>query len=160
MAHAITRENLGAWLLKANPALWDLRRFRADGERRITSWAVQPGYRSRLMSLGDRVLFWVSGSGADGLARGIWGLGHVRGEAEAWVDTDSGWWLNDGSRRAVSSRVEVDIPLLDLPVTVAELRAAGIDDLEVLTVPQMANPSWVSKTQLAALEALLPDWPL
>ena len=27
MAHAINRSNLGAWLLKCNPALWDLAAF-------------------------------------------------------------------------------------------------------------------------------------
>lgn len=159
MAQAITRDNLGAWLLKANPAVWDLHRFRADGHRSIASWAVRPGYRSRLMRGGDRVVFWVSGSGAGGLPRGIWGLGHVLAEAEAWTDTEQGWWRDDGSRQAVRGRVEVDIPLLDEPVTAAELRAAGLGDLEVLSVPQMSNPSWVSRTQLAALDTVVPTWP-
>ena len=159
MAQAVNREVLGAWLLKANPAVWDIRRFRTDGEKRIGSWSVQPGYRSALMRRGDRVLFWLSGPGTGGLARGIWGLGHVFGEAEAWSDSDRGWWLDDAARHALRGRVEVDVPLLDQPVAVAELRAAGIGDLEVQRVPQGSNPSWVSKAQLDALKPLLPDWP-
>lgn len=156
---AVSRDNLGAWLLKAHPDVWDVRRFRAEGESRIRSWSVQPGYRSRLMRPGDRALFWLSGPGRGGLVRGVWGLGHVRAEPEPWADTDDGWWLDPSARSAVRARVEVDIALLDDPVPVAELRTAGIDDLEVLRVPQMANPSWVSRAQLAALDAVLPDWP-
>ena len=159
MAQAVSREVLGAWLLKANPAVWDVRRFRAEGETRVTSWSVQPGYRSALMRRGDKVLFWLSGPGTRGLARGIWGLGHVVGEAEAWSDHERGWWLDDAARQALRARVEVDVPLLDEPLPVAELRAAGIHDLEVQRVPQGSNPSWVSKDQLAALQPLLPDWP-
>lgn len=159
MGQAVSRDVLGAWLLKGNPAVWDVRRFLADGHRAITSWSVQPGYRSALMQRGDPVLFWLSGPGTRGLARGIWGLGHVVGAAEPWSDADRGWWLDDDARRALRARVEVHVPLLEDPVPVAELRAAGITDLEVQRVPQGSNPSWVSRTQLDALEPLLPDWP-
>jgi hypothetical protein len=50
----------------------------------------------------------------------------------------------------------VDIPLFDEPVTAADLRARGVVDLEVLRMPQGANPSWVSTDQLAAIDELLP----
>ena len=53
MARTVDRERLGAWLLKCNPAAWDLRGFLATGERRLTSWSVQPGYRSDLLELGN-----------------------------------------------------------------------------------------------------------
>ena len=86
MAQAVDRHTLGAWLVKANPAQWDLAGFRAAGETRLTSWAVRPGYRSALMAPGDRILFWVSGPGRDGLVRGLWGAGTVESPAEDWVD--------------------------------------------------------------------------
>lgn len=159
MAQAVTREVLGAWLLKANPAVWDLPRFLADGETRLTSWSVRPGYRSALMRRGDRVLFWLSGPGRGRLVRGIWGLGHVVGDAEPWSDAEPGWWLDHGARESLRSRVPVDVVLLDPPVPVTEIRRAGVLDLEVQRVPMMSNPSWVSKTQLGALGAVLPDWP-
>ncbi len=156
MAQAIDRDNLGAWLLKANPALWDISGFLKSGQSRIRSWAVQPGYRSRLMTAGDRVLFWVSGDGRSGLARGIWGDGEVVAPAEDWADAEPGFWRNDTARRAVRARVQVSITFLDEPVTAEELRARGLTDLEVLRIPQGANPSWVSRDQLAVLEELLP----
>jgi predicted RNA-binding protein with PUA-like domain len=159
MAHAVSRETLGAWLLKANPAVWDLRRFLASGETRLTSWSVQRSYRSALMRPGDRVVFWLSGPGTGGLVRGVWGLGHVVAEAEAWADAEPGFWLDDAARQALRARVEVDVALLEQPLPAAELREAGLTDLEVQRVPQMSNPSWLSRPQLAALQELLPDWP-
>ena len=156
MAHAIDRDNLGAWLLKANPALWDLSGFLKAGDNRIRSWAVRPGYRSRLMAPGDRVLFWVSGDGRSGLARGIWGDGEVVAPAEDWVDAERGFWRDDGARAAVRARVQVSITFLDEPLTAEELRARGMTDLEVLRMPQGANPSWVSHDQLEVVDELLP----
>jgi hypothetical protein len=154
--HAITRDKLGGWLLKCNPDLWDLPGFLASGEPRIQSWAVQRNYRAAMVAPGDRVLFWVSGDGRSGVPRGIWGAGHVVAPAEDWVDAEHGHWRDEESRRAVRARVRVDIPLLREPVTVADLRARGMLDLEVLRIPQGANPSWVTVGQLAQLDELLP----
>jgi hypothetical protein len=159
MARTVAREQLGAWLLKANPAVWDLRGFLDTGERRLTSWAVQPGYRSALMHPGDRVLFWVSGDGRSGFDRGIWGLGTVTAPAESWQESEQGFWTDEGSRQGLRARVEVDIALLEDPVPAAELRAAGIEDLEVQRQPFGANPSFVSTAQLERLADLLPPWP-
>ncbi|MGI3781070.1 MAG: EVE domain-containing protein [Janthinobacterium lividum] len=159
MVQAVTRATLGAWLLKANPAVWDVRRFLADGETRLTSWSVQRGYRSALMRSGDKVVLWLSGPGTGGLVRGVWGLGHVVAEAESWQDAERGWWLDDAARQALRARVEVDVPLLEQPLPADELRAAGITDLEVQRMPQGSNPSWVSRAQLGSLAELLPDWP-
>ena len=159
MARTVERARLGAWLLKCNPAAWDLRGFLDSGERRVTSWSVQPGYRSALMAPADRALFWVSGDGRQGFPRGLWGLGHVRAEAEAWSEGDRGFWRAADGHHGIRARVEVDIALLDEPVTDAELRAAGVADLEVQRQPFAANPSWVTTEQLAALVDLLPPWP-
>ena len=155
MALAVSRDDLGAWLLKANPNVWDVRALVDSGERRLTSWAVQRNYRSALMRPGDRVLFWVSGDGRTGVTRGLWGDGEIVAEAEDWVDAEQGLWLADGARQAVRARVEVDIHVWDSPVTVAELRAHGVDDLEVLRLPVGANPSWLSRAQLRAVEELM-----
>lgn len=156
MAQAVNREVLGAWLVKCNPALWDLRAFLDSDEPRITSWAVQRNYRSDLMEPGDRIVFWVSGSGRHGLRRGVWGVGVVTAHAEDWVDAERGFWLEEGPRRAVHGRVAVDIALWDEPVSVDDLRARGLVDLEVQKMPQGANPSWVTRDQLAIIDELAP----
>jgi hypothetical protein len=156
---SVERSQLGAWLLKCNPALWDLRALLDSGQDRLTSWAVHPSYRTRLVAAGDRVVFWVSGDGRDGLARGVWGLGHAVAEVEPWVETSQGFWRSAAASHSVRERVEIDVRLIESPVADADLRAAGIDDLEVQRQPFMANPSWVSREQLRRLERLLPPWP-
>ncbi len=75
--------------------------------------------------------------------------------AEDWVDAERGYWRDDHVRAAVRARVRVNITFLDEPVTADELRARGMTDLEVLRIPQGANPSWVSRAQLAILDELL-----
>lgn len=153
---SVGRADLGAWLLKCSPTAWDLPGFWASGGRRLTSWSVRPGYRSALMRPDDRVLWWVSGDGRSGFARGVWGLGRVVAEAEPWSEDSRGFWQAADGHHQVRARVEVDVALLDEPVTDAELRAAGVRDLEVQRQPFAANPSWVTREQLVAVEDLLP----
>jgi hypothetical protein len=136
---AVTREALGAWLLRCNPSLSDLAaRFRTPAR----SWCVADNYRSRLMAPGDPVLLWVSGQHRR-FVRGIWAAGPVTEPAHP-TDTSG-------------LRVGVELRLAPEPlVTDAELRAAGVDDLEVQRMPQGSNPSWVSADQLARVVALCP----
>lgn len=144
MATAINDSNLGAWVIKCNPALSELP-LAVDGRvADIGSWCVRPGYRAEMMAAGQRVMLWVSGDGSR-MARGIWGLGWVRGPAR-----------ETGTRTLA---VPVWMPLLAEPLTASELRSAGVIDLEVQRIPQGANPSWVSREQLAILDRLLPAWP-
>jgi hypothetical protein len=159
MAGTPTRDLLGAWLLKANPTVWDVGRFLKSPDPCVRSWAVRPGSRAAMMQAGDRVLLWMSGDGRTGFDRGIWGLGWVTAPAEPWVDEKRGFWVDQQAREAVRARVQTDIPLLAEPVTATELRSHGIDRLEVQRMPQGANPSWVSRDELARLDHLLPDWP-
>ncbi|WP_114559563.1 EVE domain-containing protein [Desertihabitans aurantiacus] len=155
MSRSVDRSVLGAWLLKANPVVWDLRAFLATGERRLTSWSVRPGYRADLMAAGDRALFWLSGDGRDGLVRGIWADGRVTGPAEPWVEEEVGHWRRPEDAARVRCRVPVDLELFDAPVAHAELRAVGVNDLEVQRQPFGPNPSWVSRDQLTRIELLL-----
>jgi predicted RNA-binding protein with PUA-like domain len=159
----VTEDNLGAWLLRCNPEVWDLPAFMDDGYYSIGSWSVVRNYRSRMMAPGQRVVLWATGDGKR-IARGIWGLGWVTGQAHDYVPDDLdaddiGYWLDEAANAGADNAVAVDIPLLDAPITDAELKAAGITDLEVQIQTQGSNPSWIGKEQLARLEALLPEWP-
>ena len=159
---AITADTLGSWLVRCNPAKWDLPGYIAGGGDQVDSVSVVDNYRSAMMRPGDRILLWVSGNGRL-MARGIWGLGHVtagvRDEPAAAEPDHSSLWLDERTRRGVSHAVFVDIPLLDAPITDAELKSAAIDDLEVQRVPMGSNPSWLSKEQLSRVRPLLPSWP-
>lgn len=159
----VTEDNLGAWLLRCNPEVWDLPAAMADGQTWISSWTVARNYRSRLMAEGQRVVLWAGGNGKR-IARGLWGLGHVTGPTYDFIPDDLepediGYWLDKATKAAHDNVVPVDIPLLGTPITDSDLRAAGIDDLEVQVQAQGSNPSWISKEQLARLWPLLPEWP-
>ena len=165
MERAISAGNLGAWLIKCDPLVWDFPGFVDDGNDLIDeTWSLHQNYRSDMMQPGDRILFWLSGTQSR-FPRGIWGAGYVIGEAggvAGFADDEGefGYWLDEDARLAVRYCVPVYIPLrLDAPVTDAGLRAAGIDDLEVQRMPSGSNPSWVSVDQLAKLEGLLGAWP-
>jgi hypothetical protein len=142
----VTVADLGAWLLKGNADRVDLvERFRRDP--RVSSWCVQPGYRTRLMDAGQRVVFWASGS-RDRRPYGVWGIGSLTGPTE--LHLEDGRW-----------RVPLDLTIADptdwLPRT--ELRAdPRLADAEVFRQPMGANPSYLTKAQFAALsDHLAPD---
>ena len=133
---AVTRDVLGAWLLRCNPTRTDLaRRFAGP----LGHWCVSDNYRSRLIQVDDPVLLWISGRDPR-YVRGIWGFGRVTAPAADSAD---------------GLRIGLELRLRDDPVaTDAELRAVGINDLEVQRMPQGSNPSWVSRAQLDRITAL------
>ena len=141
----MTLTDLGAWLLKGNADRVDLvERFRRDP--RIENWCVQPGYRARLMDGGQRVVFWASGSRSR-LPYGVWGVGLVTGPAE--LHLDDGRW-----------RVSLDLTIADPTEWVPrqQLRAdPRLADAEVFRQPMAANPSYLTKSQFAALQDHLPS---
>lgn len=75
----VTTGNLGAWVLRCNPALSDPEEL--FGRNSIDRWCVATNYRSRLMTPGQPVLFWLTGSRAARYPRGFWGSGTVIGPA-------------------------------------------------------------------------------
>jgi len=135
---SVTVETLGAWVIKCNPRRTPVDPMRAAGETKPI-WCVADNYRSRLIRPGHRVLFWVTAHSR----RGIWGAGRVTGEVTE----------HDGALQ-----VRVHIPLFAEPVTAAELLPIdGLRSMEVFRSPQQANPSWVSREEMAVLAPLLPD---
>jgi hypothetical protein len=135
----VSLEDLGAWLLKGNADHADLV-TRFAREPRVDRWCVHPSYRLGLMRAGQPVLFWASGSRQRTVPYGIWGCGRLAGPAR--YDPAGGW------------SVPLDLVVADrrdwLPraALLGDPRLAG---LEVLRQPQAANPSFVTRAQLAAL---------
>ncbi len=163
MNSAITDSNFGAWVLKCNPATWDLGAFIDDGGRLIETWSVQDNYRSARMRIGDPVVFWVTGADEATPTPGIWGVGVVAApvEVEAEVDGvhDPGYWLDSDAQLRARFFATLDLPLLDQPIprsTIKQLPALA--SAELLRQPQMSNPSWLTLDEWDALRGLLdPD---
>ncbi len=160
MAGAVTRESLGSWLIKRNPADGEEVRF-PDRGRGPSGWCVADNYRSRLMAPGDRMVLWVSGSAAR-TPRGVWGLGHVVGPARPTGPPDATG--SNAEPDKVIRRIRLEVLVCIRPAgtplaTDAELRAAGIDDLEVQRMPFGSNPSWITRPQLGRMINVLGAWP-
>lgn len=169
-----TVDTLGAWVLKCNPAVWDLAGFLAAGERAIDAWTVQENRRSAMVDYGQRVLLWVTGDVSGPLPRGFWGSGWTTGEVEAITELDddvqagdSGgdsdrvdYWLDPDTRNRMRFVAPVDLGVWDEPVVEARVvEVLGPERLEVIRARQISNPSWISAADLALLEPLLPPWP-
>jgi hypothetical protein len=141
----VTRDDLGAWLIKGNADLVDLAgRFARDP--RVTSWCVRPGYRARLMAAGQPVVFWASGSRGR-LPYGVWGVGLLTGEPTPGADVRAPWTV------PLDLTVLPEADRLPRDLLRADPRLAG---LEVFRQPQAANPSYLTRAQFTALADHLP----
>jgi hypothetical protein len=171
---AVTDENLGAWVVKCNPAKWDLPGFIAAGGHVIDNWSVRENYRSAMMEHGQRVLLWVMGSTGGAMDRGFWGSGWITGPIEPAYRTadddelideenyeahSADFWVNEDAASRVRFVAPMELTLWDEPVTETEMvTVSGLDQIEAIRSRQGSNPSWLSKDELALLEPLLPAW--
>lgn len=167
MSPLITPGNLGAWLIKSDPdSKFDLpRQIKEQGTELVTNRCVANNYRSRMMKPGDRAILWVSGDGRR-MTRGIWGVGWVTGFVHDFIPdggnpAQGGHSRNEADRLPVNKAVALNIPIFrwGTELAAADLVNAGVTGLEVQTQAHMSNPSWVTKAQLAKIEALLAPWP-
>ncbi len=140
----ITRESLGAWLLKTSPGPGALPEPDEQGRRVFRERCVSRNYRAELMQSGDPVVLWISGSsGGRGPEPGVWGVGRVAAPVG----------LNSAGQFAVGLDLPVEAQVL---VPRDQLREdPDLAGLEVLRMPAGSNPSWLTRGQWQALQLLL-----
>lgn len=147
-ARAVTRESLGAWLVKASGGSAATHQHVRTGFASLTTRCLRPSYRTDLVEAGQPVLFWVSGDDAEHPA-GIYGQGWTTGPA---VPDDP------DEDRATTLVVPLRLELLEVPVLRVELRLhPELAGLEVLRMPAGSNPSFVTRAQLDALRRQWPE---
>ena len=145
----------GAWVLKCSPAVFDARGAISAG-RMDGIWTINGRMTSRcdLMKPGERAFFWMSTGCAEYL-RGFWGDGQLKGLVKEIVPSDlsrKGW--AKGARERQTHAVPVEITFFADGVLAAQLKADPVlRDIEVLAAPQV-TPSWLTTTQVAALDRL------
>ena len=165
MAKIVDDESFGAWVLKCNPAVFDLAEFLSLGHTQVGSWTVKESYRTQIMRTGQPVVFWVSGSrDGDPIFRGVWGIGRLTSGAEY----DDGMFIEDAEKspwrdlyRATQAGlgVEVDIALMEDPLPADEFESVPVlASSEVVRAPQLSNPAYLDKTEFDALLALVGEW--
>ena len=145
------KDPFGAWVLKCNPATWDLTSFLGEGKAQLGGWVVHHNERARAMAAGDPVVFWVSGE-SHHTPPGVWAVGTVVGAAHEGRPGEH--W-----RKAP----EQDVWVVDLDVVVERLRLPRADLLldpvlaasELIALPRMSNPAMLSNTEWSALQQKL-----
>jgi hypothetical protein len=137
-SRAVTADRLGAWVVKANPALASVATLAGDGFAGVARWCVRPSYRTGLVAAGQPVLLWVSGKDP-GFPAGFHAFGEVTGPCRV----DAG---------------QPEIPMRLRPMPSPALRAELLLDpvlatAEVVRMPAGSNPSYLDREQYAALRA-------
>lgn len=158
----LTPDDVGAWLLKANPKTWDITRWVRetagrvdDQDAKIDDWTIQDNYRSWVMDHGQRAVLWVSGDGKQ-IEPGIWGVGWVTGPSYWGQPVAGDYWLDEEARKNADLFADVDIALLGAPVSrAAFMSSAVLCGAEVVKAAWASNPSYLTPEEFAALLDLL-----
>lgn len=140
---SVTRETLGAWVIKTDPESTSVDDLRRTAFRTVSSRCVVPTYRTDLVDAGQPVLLWISGSDPRSPA-GIYAQGRTTG------------------RVAATGADELSMPLELVPVEPPILRAEILTDpvlsrIEVVRMAAGSNPSYITRQQLAELASRWPQ---
>ncbi|TQF67093.1 hypothetical protein FK531_16080 [Rhodococcus spelaei] len=158
----ISRGDVGCWIVKGNPTVWDYFGSIGDETRPEvypSSWSLSgSSRRPALVERGDLVALWITGPKNPG----IYEVGRVTSDGA--VDWPAGFDAAHAVDREKASRpclgVEFDGVRLSGPTYVPreEMRAApALQRCEQFRVPRMSNPSFLTPDETAALAALLTD---
>ena len=152
-ARAVTRESLGAWLIKGSGTSPSTAALLSSGFTTVTTRCVRASYRTDLLEAGQPVLFWISGD-EPGRPAGIYAQGRISGPAvpDPAAPPDTGT-----VRRPAPLVVPLRLEPLDPPVLRSELLShPDLAMLEVLRMPAGSNPSFLTRAQL---DAVREQWP-
>jgi hypothetical protein len=158
----ITAANLGGWVLRCNPDVYDLPRQVQNGEDKVWDWLVAKNYRTDVMAPGQRVVLWVGGPATATHIPGVWGIGYVTGPAYLRVHADdvSDYWLDEERAHRLEWAVDLDVDILATPIAADELKAMPeLAGMELFRAPQMSNPIYLSPEEMSALEGRAGPWP-
>ena len=146
---------VGAWLLKANPAVWDIGSFLASGIQ-VDRWRLAPSYRCDLMRPGHPVVLWVT-RGDPEFGPGVWAVGQVTAEpADDVGEPDDELWRDRGAQRQVRPYVEVRMSVLSEPVSADEARAhPDLAGMELFRAPRMGSPVALAPGEYEAMVGLV-----
>jgi hypothetical protein len=147
---------IAAWMLKANPDVWDIIGWAADHDW-IDGWRLVDSYRVPMMKPGDLCFLWVTGAAGADYEPGLWASGIVTGDAaehtgggSLWVDS-----VEQGKRRPY---IPLNLRILDEPIARTDLASdPRFESAEIIRQPQMGNPLVVTPEELDAIEERIGD---
>lgn len=147
--------SVGAWLLKASPAIWDIGSALRDGTE-LDWWRLAPSYRAELVRPGHPCAMWVT-RGDPRVRSGLWAIGEVVGEPVDDVgDPEDPLWRDLSARAQLRPRVPVRLEVLHAPI----LREVVVEDprlshAEILRVPRIGNPAAFTPDEWTAVCSLV-----
>lgn len=146
---------VGAWMLKANPAVWDIGAALEQGLG-VDWWRLAHSYRAELVHRGHPCVLWIT-KGDPRVPSGIWGIGTVTGEpVDGSGDPEDPLWTDEVARAQIRPRIPVTMRILDRPVHRDRLRSDPLlGDLEILRVPRIGNPAAVTPDQWSVIEQMV-----
>ena len=152
----LTREDIGSWVFKGNPRLWDYFEGRETEPEEdgvfTSSWSVNRNYRSDLMQVEDFVVLWLTGTQKPGIHE----VGFLA--SELFDDHVNEEHLVDAKKASSWSTFVMYRSVRPDPfVSLEELKAHPIlSKCEHFRAP-MTSPSYMSWEQAAALAILIQD---
>lgn len=157
IAHLRDGTPVGAWMLKANPAVWDIGAALVSGTE-LDWWRLAHSYRADLVRRGHPVVMWVT-RGDPRVASGVWAIGEVAGDVVLGAGDDQDpLWRSEIAREQVRPRIAVRLEVLEEPLTREEFAAhPDLEDAEILRVPRAGNPVALTPDEWGALEHLIDD---
>lgn len=143
---------VAAWMLKANPVVWDvLDALRAGAA--LDTWRLAPSYRTALMASGQPCALWVTRDPAVPTTPGVFAIGRLTTAAFDDIgDPDDARWFDSAAARQVRPHVGTDLEVLDPPISASELRGdPRWRGAEIFRVPRMGSPLAITPQAWSAL---------
>ncbi len=143
---------VGAWMFKARPDVWDIATALRDRSG-LDRWRMADSYRVELIAPGQPCALWITGPATGTPTPGVWAIGHITSEPyEDRGDPDDELWSDESARRQFRPYVSVDLDVLDQPITRAELRGdPRFESAEILVAPRVASPLAIRPLEWAAI---------
>lgn len=151
---------VGAWLFKANPAVWDVLGA-LERHEDLDSWRMAPSYRVGLVAPGHPCALWVTGPRSAPYRAGVWAVGTVVSVPYDDVgDPDDPSWFDRGAARQVRPYVKVDLRVLSTPIDRDDLRGdPRFAGSEILRRPRMGSPVAITPDEWTAVRDRFLDGP-
>jgi hypothetical protein len=130
--------------------------FRAG--KQVDAWRGFPTYRIELIEPDQPVVLWVTGPTGARPEPGIRMAGYTTGQILENSQGDE-YWLDEAEREKRRPYIGVRMSLVD-PVPRQRLtQDPRTRDMEVLRVPRISNPSFLTHEEKQAVEEMMGGWP-
>lgn len=144
---------VGGWILKANPALWDVLGA-LEAREALDSWRLAPSYRVSLLKFGQPVSLWLSKASGFHHTSGIWATGHISGEPYLDCgDPEDPRWSDPTAAVQLRPFVPVNLRVHERVLPAETLRAdPRFAVAEIFRCPRMGSPLALSVEEQAVVE--------